>query len=112
VAAATALEVLDSPLGEQLLGKLRALTERFEDGLGRLGLETIRGPHPVVPLMVRDTAKTRALVRHLFENGVLATGLGYPVVPQGDEEIRFQVNADHTESDIDRVLEVLGSFDG
>jgi 7-keto-8-aminopelargonate synthetase-like enzyme len=27
-----------------------------------------------------------------------------------DEEIRFQVNADHTESDIDRVLEVLAAF--
>jgi glycine C-acetyltransferase len=42
---------------------------------------------------------------------VLATGLAYPVVPRGDEEIRFQVNADHTATDIDRVLEVLASFD-
>jgi glycine C-acetyltransferase len=111
-AATTALEVLDSPLGAQLLEKLRSLTERFETGLGRLGLETIPGPHPVVPLMVRETKKTRAMVRHLFDNGVLATGLAYPVVPQGDEEIRFQVNADHTASDIDRVLEVLASFGG
>ena len=51
--------------------------------------------------MVRDTARTTALVRHLKENGILATGLNYPVVPKGDEEIRFQVNADHTEDDID-----------
>jgi glycine C-acetyltransferase len=29
------------------------------------------------------------------------------VVPKGDEEIRFQVNADHTEADIDEVLSVL-----
>ena len=111
-AATTALQVLDSPLGRQLLETLRRLTKRFEDGLGALGLETIPGPHPVVPLMVRDTRRTRALVKHLKDNGVLATGLTFPVVPQGDEEIRFQVNADHTESDIDRVLEVLGSFKG
>ncbi len=111
-AAATALEVLDSPLGTQLLEKLRALTKRFEDGLARLGMETIAGDHPVVPLMVRDTARTRALVRHLFDHGVLATGLAFPVVPEGDEEIRFQINADHTESDVDRVLEILGEFDG
>jgi len=62
--------------------------------------------------MVRDTGRTRALVEHLYANGVLATGLAYPVVPRGDEEIRFQINADHTEGDVDRVLEVLGSFQG
>jgi glycine C-acetyltransferase len=73
-------------------------------------METIPGEHPVVPLMVRDTAKTRALVRHLYANGILATGLAYPVVPKGDEEIRFQINADHTEGDVDRALEVLGNF--
>ena len=49
---------------------------------------------------------------HLFENGILATGLNYPVVPKGDEEIRFQVNADHTVADIDFVLDVLRDFEG
>ena len=107
-AAATSLEILDSPLGLQLLAHLRALTKRFDAGLRDLGLETIPGDHPVVPLMVRDTGRTRRIVAHLFENGVLATGLAYPVVPRGDEEIRFQVNADHTNADVDRVLEILG----
>ena len=41
---------------------------------------------------------------------MLATGLNFPVVPRGDEEIRFQISADHTPSDIDFVLEVLESF--
>jgi glycine C-acetyltransferase len=109
-AAVTSLEVVDSPLGQQLLERLRSLTKRFESGLVERGLETIPGDHPVVPLMVRDTGRTRRLVAHLFENGVLATGLTFPVVPAGDEAIRFQVNADHTESDIDRVLEVLAAF--
>ena len=109
-AALRALELLDGAVGRALLDRLRSLTKRFEQGLVRLGFEIIPGEHPVVPLMVRDTGRTRALVRHLRENGILATGLAYPVVPRGDEEIRFQVNADHTESDIDEVLGVLGSF--
>jgi glycine C-acetyltransferase len=75
-----------------------------------LGYETIPGDHPVVPLMVRDTAETTALVKYLTANGVLATGLNFPVVPKGDEEIRFQVNADHTEADIDYVLGVLKAY--
>jgi len=109
-AAQASLRLLDSPRGRELLVHLRALTGRFEDGLGRLGMETIPGEHPIVPLMVRDTARTNALVEHLYSNGVLATGLAYPVVPRGDEEIRFQINADHTEQDVDRVLEILGNF--
>lgn len=109
-AALAALKLLSSVEGRDLLVHLRAMTKRFEDGLGKLGMETIPGEHPVVPLMVRDTTRTQALVKHLFDSGVLATGLAYPVVPRGDEEIRFQINADHTPGDIDKVLEVLGSF--
>lgn len=111
-AALRAVELLDSDAGRTRLDRLRSLTRRFEQGLLDAGFETIPGEHPVVPLMVRDTARTRALIAHLRANGVLATGLAYPVVPRGDEEIRFQVNADHTESDIDEVLAVLRQFRG
>ncbi len=111
-AALRALDLLDSATGRALLDRLRALTRRFEEGLVGLGFEIIPGEHPVVPLLVRDTEKTGALVAHLRGNGVLATGLAYPVVPRGDEEIRFQVNADHTEADIDEVLRVLSAFAG
>ncbi|HUJ25509.1 MAG TPA: aminotransferase class I/II-fold pyridoxal phosphate-dependent enzyme [Myxococcales bacterium] len=109
-ASLRALELLQSASGAELLEHLRAVTSRFRDGLRRLGLETIDGQHPVVPLLVRDTDRTRALVQHLRRHGVLATGLNYPVVPKGDQLIRFQVSADHTEADIDEVLRVLSSF--
>jgi len=49
-------------------------------------------------------------VAFLRENGVLATGLNYPVVPRGEQLIRFQVSADHTDADIDAVLSVLSRF--
>ena len=111
-AAGAALALLDSAEGRGLLAHLRAMTERFESGLLAQGFETIPGAHPVVPLVVRDTARTRGLVAHLKANGVLATGLAFPVVPRGEEEIRFQISADHTSTDIDEVLAVLASFSG
>lgn len=109
-AADMAVSILDSPEGDELLTHLASMTQQFESGLVAAGFETIPGPHPIVPLMVRDTTRTADLVRHLFDNGVLATGLNYPVVPRGDEEIRFQVSADHTPADIEYVLDVLRSF--
>jgi len=109
-AAIKALEIVDTSEGKDILAHLRAMTQKFDKGLCDLGLETIEGDHPVVPLMVRDSQKTSDIVKHLNEHGVLATGLNFPVVPKGDEEIRFQINASHTEKDIDIVLEVLSNY--
>lgn len=111
-AAAKAVEIVDSPQGRALLDRLRKMTAHFEAGLRKLGLETIPGEHPIVPLMVRDTAETAALVTRLRDHGVLATGLNYPVVPKGDEEIRFQISADHTPADLDEALAVLADPSG
>jgi glycine C-acetyltransferase len=109
-AAHRAIDIVDSLAGAALLTHLRAMTARFKTGLVRLGFETLPGEHPVVPLMLRDTALTSALVAHLRRHGILATGLNYPVVPKGDEEIRFQISADHTPADVDAALETLARF--
>jgi glycine C-acetyltransferase len=109
-AACVALDRVDSEHGRAALAHLRAVTARFRDGLGRLGLETVAGEHPVVPLLVRDTERTRRLVAYLREHAILATGLNFPVVPKGEEEIRFQISADHTTADIDEALNALSRF--
>lgn len=111
-AARAAVDRVDSEEGRGLLAHLRTMTQRFRDGLRGLGLETVAGQHPVVPLLVRDTARTAQLVAHLRDGGILATGLAFPVVPKGEEEIRFQISADHTTADIDEALAGLAQFRG
>ncbi len=104
------LEILDSGKGKDILAHLYRMNKKFEKGLLDLGYEIIESDHPIVPLMVRDTKKTTYLVNYLIDKGILATGLNYPVVPKGDEEIRFQINANHTSFDIDYVLAVLKDY--
>lgn len=106
-AACRAIDICDSPAGVARLQNLKRRTRQFRHGLESQKKETIDGPHPIVPVLVRDTRKTHERVRHLFENGILVVGLTFPVVPKGCECIRFQVNAAHTESDIDHVLDIL-----
>ncbi len=110
LAAVQSLEILESEEGLERLKKIRSLTFRFKNGLTELGFETIPGEHPVTPLVIRDTNKTALLINHLFQHQILATGLNYPIVPKGDEEIRFQINANHTTKDIDSILEILKNF--
>ncbi|GAA4020806.1 glycine C-acetyltransferase [Deinococcus rubellus] len=107
-AAHAALDLTDSAWGRERLARLRALTGQFRSGLGARGLETLDGHHPVVPLFVRDQDKLVARVADLKSKGILATGISYPVVPKGDESVRFQINADHTPADVEEVLTALG----
>lgn len=110
-AALQALQILDSPEGSVLLAHLRKLGKKLRTGLTSLGLETLIGDHPIVPIFIRDTEKTSAMVQYLFEHDILVTGLNYPVVPKGDEEIRLQVSALHTDKDIEYLLDSLKNFE-
>lgn len=109
-AALKAVEIVDSPEGIEKLENVKNLSKRLREGLFKIGFETLQSEHPIVPILIRDTEKTSALVKHLFANTILATGLNYPVVPKGEEEIRLQVSANHTEKDIDYLIQVLSSF--
>ncbi len=40
------------------------------------------------------------------------TELTYPLVPRGDEALRFQISAAHTAKDVDETLAALESFPG
>jgi glycine C-acetyltransferase len=111
-ASLAALNILDSHEGLQLLEKLRDFSAFLRAGLQRLGYETLPGEHPIVPAFIRDTNKTSALVAHLFAHNILVTGLNYPVVPKGEQEIRLQVSADHTEKDLSYLLDKLAEFKG
>ena len=108
-AALKAVDVLDSAEGLALLARLRDMTDRFARGLQALGFEAIVSRHPIVPLLVRDSTRTLTLARRLKERGILATAINYPVVPRGEEEIRFQISADHTAADIDEILAALAN---
>jgi glycine C-acetyltransferase len=109
-AALAALDLCDGPEGWERLRRLHDGVRRFREGLAALNLESIPGPHPVVPLLVRDTERARRLVQHLFDRGILAVGLTFPVVPRGEETIRFQINAAHTPADLTEVLAALAAF--
>jgi len=106
-AAKVAVDIADSEEGRRRLRHIQARCRQLRDGIDELGYESIKGEHPVVPLLVRDTDETARAVEAFYEAGILVVGLNYPVVPEGDQTLRFQINADHTEADIAEVLRVL-----
>jgi glycine C-acetyltransferase len=73
------------------------------------------GIHPIVPVIVGDTAKAIAMSKELLNRGVYVSGFGYPVVPQGHARLRCQISAAHTREHLDRaikgIVEVAQQFE-
>jgi len=100
--ALAALEVLST--SSEPLDTLRGRTRRLRDGIAALGLPTVAGEHPIVPVIIgaeEAAVEASALLRR---HGVFATALAYPIVPRGQARLRLQVSAAHTVEDIDLAL--------
>ncbi len=82
-------------------------TRYFKKGLSEAGFNTGISETPITPVMVGDAAAAHQFSRELFEEGVLATGIGFPTVPKGKARIRTIVTATHTKAEIDQALEVF-----
>jgi len=93
--------------GKSLLARLRENTARFRAGVKELGLKSLDGITPIVPVIVGETATAIAMQKALFDEGVFVSGFGFPVVPKGEARLRCQISAGHTKDDIDTCLAAL-----
>jgi len=109
VAAAclAAFDVLEAE--PERIANLWENTRYFKQGLISSGFNTGLSETPITPVMVGDAALAHRFSRALFDEGVLATGIGFPTVPQGKARIRTIVSATHTQAQLDRALEVFRS---
>jgi glycine C-acetyltransferase len=87
--------------------KLRDNAAYFRKAISDAGFRIPHGTHPIVPVIVGDTAKALAMGKALFEEGIYVSGFGYPVVPQGQARLRCQVSAAHERADLDRAVDAF-----
>jgi glycine C-acetyltransferase len=76
----------------------------FAEKLDKLGLNTGSSVTPVIPIIVGDAEKAQALSKMMYEKGVYAQALQFPMVPRGTARLRTIISADHTKEDLDQVL--------
>ena len=82
-------------------------TKYFKAGLTSSGFDTGMSETPITPVIVGEPKLAHELSRLLFEEGVLATGIGFPTVPKGKARVRTIVTATHTQEELDRALEAF-----
>lgn len=84
--------------------RLRQNTMYFRRELTARGITVREGIHPIVPIIIGDTAKAIAMSTELLERGIYVSGFGFPVVPQGQARLRCQISAAHTREHLDRAI--------
>ena len=95
--------------GDELRVRLHRLTARLLEGLGRLGIGTLNtSGFPIVEIPLTDPDRADELGRYLYDRGVFASVVPFPVVPRDQVGVRVQVTAANTDAEIDELLTVLG----
>lgn len=102
-ACIAALEVLEE--SDKLVRKLWRNTKYFKKKAKKLGFDTGKSETPITPIMTYDEAKAREMSAKLWDNGVYALPIVFPMVAKGKARIRTMVRADFKKTDLDFALE-------
>ena len=100
--AIAGLDLIES--ADDLRQRLADNANRFRQGLEAAGFELTGADHPIIPVMIGDARLATEMADRLLERGVYVIAFSYPVVPQGKARIRTQMNAAHSDEDLDRTI--------
>lgn len=82
---------------------------RMQREFRQLGFNIGHTASPIVPIVVGEDLDTFAFWKELFDNGVFTNPVISPAVAPGQAMIRTSYTATHTDSQLDRVVEVMAN---
>lgn len=87
--------------------RLAARIHYFKQQALRAKLPLMDSFTPIQPLLVGDAEQALNLSEQLFTNGLLVTAIRPPTVPTNTARLRITLSANHSEPQIDQLLETL-----
>ncbi len=109
-AISTVIEILRSGEYDTLRARLNAHIRRLTRGLSDLGLAIMGGATPIVSVLIGDEADTLRAGRFLFDQGYYVQSVLFPAVPYHCGVLRVQCNANHSEGQIDGLLDAFADL--
>lgn len=77
------------------------------EGFRNMGCEIGNTSTPIIPLFIRDNAKTFTVTKELLEEGIFVNPVVSPAVAPQDTLIRFSLMATHTQAQVEYGLEKI-----
>jgi glycine C-acetyltransferase len=105
-----AFDILENE--SERIERLWSNTRYFQEELRSAGFDiggktTPKSETPITPVIIGDGRKTMEYSRALFEQGLMATGIAFPTVPEGKARVRCIMTSEHSRAQIDKALEIL-----
>ena len=108
---ATVLAALDIMENEpEHRERLWVNTLRMQGALRELGFDIGLTESPIVPIIVGEFEKTLMFWKQLFDAGIFVNPIVSPAVPANECLLRTSYMATHTDQELARVLDVMGSI--
>ncbi len=108
VIASTSLKVLDMlEKSTQWRDQLMANTAHFRARMTAAGFDLLSGEHPIIPVMLRDPKLAQDMAARLDQKGVYVAAFSFPVVPLGQDRIRTQMSAAHSQAELDQAIDAF-----
>jgi glycine C-acetyltransferase len=82
-------------------------TRYYQAALREAGFDIGATQTPITPIIVGEAKTAHEFSAVLFDEGLWATGIGFPTVPKGRARIRTIVTAAHTREHLDQAVETL-----
>merc|ERR1712023_14844 len=89
---------------EKLVDKLWSNVEYLRKGFTELGVDIGHSETPIIPVMLGDEELAKAFSARLFEEGVFASPIVFPMVARGQARVRVIVSASFSQDDCDAGL--------
>ncbi len=104
VAAASiaALDVIESE--PKHLQRLWKNTKKFKKELKKMGFNIGNSETPITPVIVGENEKAKKMSEMLFEAGIFALPIVFPMVAQGQARIRTMMNAGLKKDDLEAAI--------
>jgi 8-amino-7-oxononanoate synthase len=107
-AVATVSKALDIIIAEpERRERLWQIAHKMHEGYRALGFDIGDTETPIIPILIGEDMKTFKFWKLLFDEGIFANTAISPAVPPGTARIRTSYTATHTDSQMDKVLEVF-----
>jgi 8-amino-7-oxononanoate synthase len=90
--------------------RLQALIARFRQSVQQIGLSLMDSITPIQPILAGSSQQAVLWSRQLEQQGVLVSAIRPPTVPQGSARLRITFSANHTDRQLDRLLDALASL--
>src|SRR5207248_20811 len=83
------------------------LAQQVRHAVQSIGFEIPKGDAPIIPIILGEESRALEASKRLAEAGLLVPAVRPPTVPKGSSRLRITLSCDHTDAEVQHLLDML-----